>query len=103
MSGEAHSRHCLWLMLAVRLSHNISGVATRHIRTVLSQLALGNSCPSGLNATPITSAVWPGDPLTIGAHEQRRPDAQPANPPRRSAAGRGSASTLRNQGYPPRP
>src|SRR6476659_3133207 len=27
MSAEIHSHHCLWLMLAVNLSHSISGVA----------------------------------------------------------------------------
>jgi hypothetical protein len=35
-----HSRHCLWLMLAVSLSHSISGVAVAgQIRTVLSYQA----------------------------------------------------------------
>src|SRR6476646_10316785 len=67
MSGETQSRHCLWLMLAVSLSHSMSGhaVGPGHTRSVLSWLAETMREPSGLNATPVTQSVWPvsGGPM----------------------------------------
>ena len=62
MSRDTHSRHCSRLMLAVSLAHNISGDASAgHSRTVWSALAEARRCPSGLNATPNTSAGVAGE------------------------------------------
>src|SRR5437764_1069158 len=44
------------------------GLTTFHNRTVMSLLPLARVCPSGLNATELTTSVWPvrGGPRGVG-------------------------------------
>jgi hypothetical protein len=48
-------------MLAMSLSHSISGVAMAgQIRTVPSRLPLASRCPSGLSLDPLTNMLFVG-------------------------------------------
>ena len=61
MSSETQSRHCLWLMLVVSLSHiAVAGSGyVGHRRRVLSPAPDTMVFPSGLNATLVTKDVCP--------------------------------------------
>src|SRR3954453_890900 len=61
MSGDTQSRHCLWLILAVSLSHiaDAGSGYVGHRRRFPSTLPDTMVFPSGLNATLSTESVWP--------------------------------------------
>jgi hypothetical protein len=69
ISGDTQSRHCLWLMFALSLSHSRSGQAAGpgHSRIVVSSLPETMRLPSGLKATLSTPSLCPVSGGPIGA------------------------------------